>query len=129
MLTTQTNTKFCTSTVPHRRSREQRISQTILLDRSISGNLAQKIPEAITTIRGKQQMRRILKKMAKRISMIDKEITASNARKSGMSSSTSTHFSKQYINHCQANKAFGSLRSSIFCNENQLSPIIRRRLC
>ena len=28
----------------------------------------------------------------------------------------------------QASKAFGSLRSSVFCNEKQLSPIIRRRL-
>ena len=28
----------------------------------------------------------------------------------------------------QASKAFGSIRSSVFCNEKQLSPIIRRRL-
>ena len=28
----------------------------------------------------------------------------------------------------QASKTFGSIRSSVFCNEKQLSPIIRRRL-
>ena len=70
--------------------------QTILPDGSISGNLARKIPDAITTIRGKQQMKRTLNMIEERMAMIDEEITASNARKFGTSSSARAHISKQY---------------------------------
>ena len=67
--------------------------QTMLPDESISGNLARKILEEITTFRGKQQMRRTLQLTKERMAMIDEEITASNARKIGKSSRARAQFS------------------------------------
>ena len=55
--------------------------QTILSDGSILGNLACTIPEAITTLRGKAKLQKTQKMEMERMILIDKEITASNARK------------------------------------------------
>ena len=52
-------------------------------DGSILGNLAQNIPDAITKLRGKTQMKRTLKMTDDHMALIDEEIMASNVRKFG----------------------------------------------
>ena len=59
---------------------------------SLSGNLACTIPEVITTLRGKKKLQETLKMAMEQIELIDKEITASNARKFGKSSIARAHF-------------------------------------
>ena len=75
--------------------RQSTALQTLLLDGSISGNLAWNIPEEIMTLRSTTQLRRTLKMTEEHMALIDKEMTASNTRKFGKSSSDRTHFSKQ----------------------------------
>ena len=72
------------------------VIQTTIPDGSVSGNLAQTIPEAMTTLRGKPKLQDTLRMTTEQMVLIDEEITASNERKFGMSSIARAHFSKQY---------------------------------
>ena len=76
--------------------RHSKVVQTILSDGSILGNLVHTIPEAITTLRGKPKLQEMLQMNTERMELIDKEITASNARKFVRSSIAGPLFSKQY---------------------------------
>ena len=96
--------------------------QAILLDGSILGNLEQKIPEAITTTRGKQQMRQTLKMMEEHMAMIDKEITANNARNFGMSSSARARLKKKTPTNGtwrRANKFDDRIAATYRCCDNR----------
>ena len=63
---------------------------------SISNNLANTIPEVITTLRGKLKLQERLQMITEIMELINEEITASNARKFGMSSIARKYVSKQY---------------------------------
>ena len=52
--------------------------------------------KGITTIRGKAQLQHTLKIVNDHMTLIDEEITASNARKFGKNFIARVHFSKQY---------------------------------
>ena len=73
--------------------------QTILPDRSRLGNLVRNIPEVITTLRGKPKLQAMLQMTTEQMELIDKEITASNARKFGKSISQGHIFRNSTTNN------------------------------
>ena len=98
-------------TAPH--YRHSTAIQTILPDGLVSGNLAQTIPEAITTIRGKPKLQDTLRMTTEQMVLIDEEITVSNVRKFGKSSIARVQLSKQYAQQLYTEARVHRLNDSI----------------
>ena len=89
------------------------VIQTTLPDGSVSGNLAQTIPEAMTTLRGKPKLQDTLRMTTEQMVLIDEEITVSNVRKFGKSSIARVQLSKQYAQQLYTEARVHRLNDSI----------------